>query len=102
MLVEGGRGANGAMSEPCGRLIWVIRMPPPSSLLPCILLASLLLSVTFPVHPVVDVEKEQCLKSNCAPSLADWQGWFVIDLVSTVPWDLLVLKIAVGNPNAAT
>eukprot|EP00903_Cladosiphon_okamuranus_P018054 g16615.t1 len=35
-------------------------------------------------------------------ALAYLQGWFVIDLVSTVPWDLLVLKIAVGDPNAAT
>ncbi|CAM9237533.1 unnamed protein product, partial [Hapterophycus canaliculatus] len=35
-------------------------------------------------------------------AVAYLKGWFLVDLVSTVPWDLLVLKIAVGNPSAAT
>lgn len=30
------------------------------------------------------------------------QGWFFLDLVATVPWDLLVLNIAAVNSSAAT
>ncbi|CAM9898271.1 unnamed protein product [Ectocarpus sp. 8 AP-2014] len=35
-------------------------------------------------------------------AVAYLKGWFTVDLISTVPWDLLVLQIAVGNANAAT